>query len=240
MSSKPARAYRILVCDDEPAVLRALSVALESHGYVVTPTATGEQAIARAASEPPDVVLLDLGLPGIDGRETIRRLRTFLLDVPIIVLSAWGEDETKVEALDLGADDYIEKPFAMPELLARIRVAIRHLQRSSGASVESSRLERGDIVLDLLERRLFVRGVEVQATRTQFDLLATFARHPGRVLTHRALVSEVWGDPDAADPSNLRVFISQLRRLVEPDPGHPTRIETAAGVGYRFLPGGES
>ena len=188
MSSKSARAYRILVCDDEPAVLRALSVALESHGYAVTPTATGEQAIAHAASEPPDVVLLDLGLPGIDGRETIRRLRTFLVDVPIIVLSAWGEDETKVEALDLGADDYIEKPFAMPELLARIRVAIRHLQRSSGASVESSRLERGDIVLDLLERRLFVRGVEVQATRTQFDLLATFARHPGRVLTHRALV----------------------------------------------------
>jgi two-component system KDP operon response regulator KdpE len=239
MSSKTARAYRILVCDDEPAVLRALTVALESHGYAVTPTATGEQAVARAASESPDVVLLDLGLPGIDGREAIRRLRTFLVDTPIIVLSAWGEDETKVEALDLGADDYIEKPFAMPELLARIRVAIRHLQRSGGASVESSRLERGDIVLDLLERRLFVRGVEVQATRTQFDLLAAFARHPGRVLTHRALVGEVWGDPDAADPSNLRVFISQLRRLVEPDPGHPQRIETASGVGYRFIPGGD-
>ena len=239
MSSRASRGYRILVCDDEPAVLRALGVALESHGYLVSAAATGEQAVARAAAETPDVVLLDLGLPGIDGRETIRRLRAFLPESPIIILSAWGEDETKVEALDLGADDYIEKPFAMPELLARIRVAVRHLQRTAGSAVESSRLERGDIVLDLATRRALVRGAEVQLTRTQFDLLAAFARHPGRVLTHRALVSEVWGDPDAADPSNLRVFISALRRLIEPDPGHPQRIETVAGVGYRFLPGGE-
>ncbi len=234
-----SRAYRILVCDDEPAVLRALGVALAAHGYLISATATGEAAVARAATEPPDIVLLDLGLPGIDGRETIRRLRSFLPDTPIIVLSAWGEDETKVEALDLGADDYVEKPFAMPELLARIRVAVRHLERRSGSSVEGSRLERGDIVLDLADRRAFVRGAEVTLTRTQFDLLAAFARHPGRVLTHRALVAEVWGDPDAADASNLRVFISQLRRAIEPDPGHPRRIETAPGVGYRFLPGGD-
>jgi two-component system, OmpR family, KDP operon response regulator KdpE len=239
MSARGGRTLRILVCDDEPAVLRALGVALESHGYAVSATATGEQAVARAATEPPDVILLDLGLPGIDGRETIRRLRAFLPETPIIVLSAWGEDETKVEALDLGADDYIEKPFALPELLARIRVAVRHLQRATGSSVESSRLERGDIVLDLVERRALVRGDEVQLTRTQFDLLVAFARHPGRVLTHRALVAEVWGDPDAADPSNLRVFISALRRLIEPDPGHPERIRTVAGIGYRFLPGGE-
>jgi two-component system, OmpR family, KDP operon response regulator KdpE len=239
MSSRPSRPYRILVCDDEPVVLRALSVALESHGYLVTASSTGEQAVARAAAEAPDVVLLDLGLPGIDGRETIRRLRAFLHESPIIVLSAWSEDETKVEALDLGADDYVEKPFAMPELLARIRVAIRHVQRTGGSSVESSRLERGDIVLDLAARRALVRGAEVPLTRTQFDLLAAFARHPGRVLTHRALVGEVWGDPNAADPSNLRVFISALRRLIEPDPGRPERIQTVAGVGYRFLPGGE-
>ena len=232
------RAPRILLCDDEPAVLRALCVALESHGYAVTPAATGEQAVARAAAETPNVVLLDLGLPGIDGLETIRRLRAFLPVTPIIVLSAWGEDETKVEALDLGADDYVEKPFAMPELLARIRVAIRHAQRSDGSSVEASRLVRGDIELDLGARRVQVRGIEVALTRTQFDLLVAFARHPGRVLTHRALVGEVWGDPDASDPSNLRVFISALRRLVEPDPGHPERIETVAGVGYRFIPGG--
>jgi two-component system KDP operon response regulator KdpE len=233
------RPYRILVCDDEPAVLRALGVALESHGYAVTAAATGEQAVARAAAETPDVILMDLGLPGIDGREAIRRLRAFLRETPIIVLSAWGEDETKVEALDLGADDYIEKPFAMPELLARLRVAIRHLQRSAGAAAESSRLERGDIVLDLAGRRAEVRGSEVALTRTQFDLLAAFARHPGRVLTHRTLVGEVWGDPDAADASNLRVFISGLRRLIEPDPGSPQRIVTVAGVGYRFLPGGD-
>jgi two-component system KDP operon response regulator KdpE len=231
------RPFRILVCDDEPSVLRALGVALEAHGYAVTATASGEQAVARAAAETPDVVLLDLGLPGIDGRETIRRLRAFLRETPIIVLSAWGEDETKVEALDLGADDYVEKPFAMPELLARLRVAVRHLQRASGSEVEASRLERGDIVIDLAERRVTVRGEEVQLTKTQFDLLTAFARHPGRVLTHRALVSEVWGEPDAADPSNLRVFISALRRLVEPDPGRPRRIVTAPGVGYQFLPG---
>jgi two-component system KDP operon response regulator KdpE len=236
MSSRPAATYRILICDDEPTVLRALSVALESHGYLITATETGEQAVARAAAEAPDLILLDLGLPGIDGRETIRRLRTFLPDTPIIVLSAWAEGETKVEALDLGADDYIEKPFAMPELLARIRVVVRHLQRSTGAAVESSRLERGDIVLDLHARRVFVRAAEVHLTRTQFDLLATFARHPGRVLTHRTLVSEVWGDPDATDASNLRVFISQLRRLIERRPDHPERIQTAAGVGYRFIP----
>jgi two-component system KDP operon response regulator KdpE len=155
------------------------------------------------------------------------------------VLSAWDEDDIKVEALDLGADDYVEKPFAMPELLARLRVAVRHVQRRAGASVESSRLERGDIVLDLAERRALVRGAETALTRTQFDLLAAFARHPGRVLTHQALVGEVWGDPGAADPSNLRVHISALRRLVEPDPGRPEHIETVAGVGYRFLPGGE-
>jgi two-component system, OmpR family, KDP operon response regulator KdpE len=234
MSRRP---FRILVCDDEPSVLRALGVALEAHGYAVTATATGEQAVARAAAETPDVVLLDLGLPGIDGRETIRRLRTFLRETPILVLSAWGEDETKVEALDLGADDYVEKPFAMPELLARIRVAIRHLQRSDGSEVEASRLERGDIAIDLAERRVTVRGAEVALTKTQFDLLTAFARHPGRVLTHRALVAEVWGDPDAADASNLRVFVSALRRVVEPDPGRPRRIVTELGVGYRFLPG---
>jgi two-component system KDP operon response regulator KdpE len=232
-----ARAVRILVCDDEPTVLRALSVALESHGYLVTAAESGEQAIARAAAEPPDLVLLDLGLPGIDGRETIRRLRAFLPATPVIILSAWSESETKVEALDLGADDYIEKPFVMPELLARIRVAVRHLQRGAGATAESSRLERGDITLDLAARRVSVRGKAVQLTRTQFDLLATFARHPGRVLTHRALVTEVWGDPDATDASNLRMFISQLRRTIERDPGHPERIETAAGIGYRFVPG---
>jgi two-component system KDP operon response regulator KdpE len=236
MSAKAPASYRILICDDEPAVLRALCVALESHGYTISPADSGEQAVARAATDTPDLILLDLGLPGIDGRETIRRIRAFLGDTPIIVLSAWAENETKVEALDLGADDYIEKPFAMAELLARIRVAVRHLQRKAGSAVEASRLVRGDITIDLAERRVYVRGDEVTLTRTQFDLLAAFARHPGRVLTRRTLVNDVWGDPDATDPSNLRVFISQLRYLIEPDPRSPKRIQTAAGVGYRFVP----
>jgi two-component system KDP operon response regulator KdpE len=236
MSSKATGSYRILICDDEAPVLRALCVALEAHGYTVSPADSGEQAVARAATDAPDLILLDLGLPGIDGRETIRRIRTFLSDTPIIVLSAWAENETKVEALDLGADDYVEKPFAMGELLARIRVAVRHLQRKAGSAVESSRLVRGDITLDSAERRVFVRGEEVALTRTQFDLLAAFVRHPGRVLTRRALVNDVWGDPDATDPANLRVFISQLRHLIERDPRSPERIQTASGVGYRFVP----
>ena len=185
-------------------------------------------------------MLLDLGLPGIDGRETIRRLRAFLLETPIIVLSAWGEDETKVEALDLGADDYIEKPFAMPELLARIRVAIRHVQRDGGlvGRVEPARARRHRA------RPRRAARASYAAARCSSRARSSTCSRPSRAI--RAACSrtarscgEVWGDPDAADPSNLRVFISALRRLIEPDPGHPERIETVAGVGYRFLPGGE-
>jgi len=230
---------RVLVVDDEPAVLRAIGVALESQGYDVQAATTGEQAVARAAAVAPDLILLDLGLPGFDGLEVIRRVRAFLDSTPIIVLSAWGEDETKVRALDLGADDYVVKPFALPELLARVRVGLRHAEReATGARVEASQLVRGPISIDTASREVRVRDEPVVLTPTQYDLLLCFARHPGRVLTHRMIVAEVWGDPDASDAQNLRVFVSQLRRKVEADPRRPELIVTDPGVGYRFLPGG--
>jgi two-component system KDP operon response regulator KdpE len=228
----------VLVVEDEPKVLRALGVALEAHGYEVVAAGTGEQAVARAADRRPDLILLDLGLPGLGGLDVIRRVRAFLAAAPIIVVSAQGDEETKVTALDLGADDYVEKPFALPELLARVRVGLRHAERAAGAVEESAVLARGPLRIDIAERRVTLRGEPLALTPTQFDLLACFARHPGRLLTHRAIVAEVWGDPDGADAQNLRVFVSQLRRRVEDDPRHPRLIVTDTGVGYRFLPDG--
>jgi two-component system KDP operon response regulator KdpE len=224
----------ILLVDDEPTVLRALRVALEAQDYAVTAVLTGEDALARITNGAFDLVLLDLGLPGISGFTVIERVRVLFPALPIIVLSAQGEDAPKVEALDLGADDYISKPFSVRELLARVRVALRHAD-SAGARAESNWLERGSIRLDLAEHSATVRGEVVPLTRTQFALLACFMRHPGRLLTHRAIVAEVWGDPDAAAADNLRVQISQLRRRIEDDPRHPALIVTEPGLGYRFL-----
>jgi two-component system KDP operon response regulator KdpE len=223
---------RILIVDDEPTILRALRHALEAHGYEIDAAMTGEQAVARTADLAPDLVILDLGLPGIDGLETIRRIRSFDPLVPILVLSAHGDDDSKVRALDLGADDYVAKPFSMPELLARVRAALRHGDRA--APLEATVVERGDITLDLVRREVTVAGRPVSLTPTQFDLLVCFARHPDRVLTHRLLAAEVWGDPDAAESANIRVFVSQLRRRLEPM--RPSRIVTEPGVGYRFVP----
>ena len=227
----------ILVVDDEPTVLRALRVALEAQDYVVTAVLSGEDALARITNGAFDLVLLDLGLPGISGFDVIRRVRVLFPTLPIIVLSAQGEDAAKVEALDLGADDYVAKPFSVRELLARVRVALRRGESAAGGVSESNWLERGPVRLDLAEYTATVRGEVVSLTRTQFALLACFVRHPGRLLTHRAIVAEVWGDPDAAAADNLRVQISQLRRRIEEDPRHPALIVTEPGLGYRFLAG---
>jgi two-component system KDP operon response regulator KdpE len=226
----------ILLVDDEPVVLRALRVALEAQDYAVAAVLSGEDALGRISNGAFDLVLLDLGLPGVGGFEVIRRVRTLFPALPIIVLSAQGEDAVKVEALDLGADDYVSKPFSVRELLARVRVALRHAD-ALDARAGSTRLERGVVSLDLAEHTALVRGEAVQLTRTQFALLACFLRHPGRLLTHRAIVSEVWGDPDAAAADNLRVQISQLRRRIEQDPRHPVLIVTEPGLGYRFFDG---
>jgi two-component system KDP operon response regulator KdpE len=226
----------ILIVDDEPVVLRALRVALEAQDYAVAATLSGEDALARITNGAFDLVLLDLGLPGLSGFDVISRVRVLFPALPIIVLSAQGDDAVKAEALDLGADDYVSKPFSVRELLARVRVALRHGDASDARS-SSTRVERGVVQLDLAEHKAHVRGEPVQLTRTQFALLACFVRHPGRLLTHRAIVAEVWGDPDAAAADNLRVQISQLRKRIEPDPRHPALIVTEPGLGYRFFDG---
>ena len=209
-----ARETTILLVDDEPAILRALQVSLESQGYAVSGVTTGEQALARTAAAPPDLVLLDLGLPGMDGVEVLRRIRTFAPTLPVVVVSAHGDDATKVRALDLGADDYVSKPFSVPELLARVRDRApprraRHAARGDGPATGHA-----------ADRPAAARGVDRRApcsslTPTQFDLLVCFARHPNRVLTYRMIASEVWGEPDAAESTNIRMFVSQLRRRID-------------------------
>jgi two-component system KDP operon response regulator KdpE len=222
---------RILVVDDEPAVLRALSVALESQGHRVLPAANGTQAVARAAAEGPDLILLDLGLPDMEGLEVIGRVRAFAPAVPILVVSAYGEDRTKVEALDLGADDYVVKPFAMPELLARVRAGLR---RRAPAGTGTQTPAHSELRVDAAARRVWVRGEEAHLTPTQFNVLHAMVRNTGRVLSHRMIVREAWGSADAADSANLRVVVAQLRRAVERDPHRPELIVTLPGVGYRL------
>lgn len=223
---------RILVVDDEPAVLRALSVALESQGHRVLPAANGTQAVAKAAAEGPDLILLDLGLPDMEGLEVISRVRAFAPAVPILVVSAYGEDRTKVEALDLGADDYVVKPFAMPELLARVRAGLRRRAPASEAGTPAP--AHSELRVDAAARRVWARGEEVHLTPTQFNVLHAMVRNTGRVLSHRMIVREAWGSADAADSANLRVVVAQLRRAVERDPHRPELIVTLPGVGYRL------
>lgn len=220
---------RILVVDDEVHVLRLLRRTLEAHGYAVEAVETGEEALDAAARRPPDVVLLDLMLPDLDGLEVCRKLRD-RLEAPIIVLSARGEERTKVTALDLGADDYLTKPFGTAELLARLRVALRHAARSRAGPV----IRAGDLTIDL-DRRLVLRGgVQVHLTPKEYEALKYLAQHAGRVITHRALLSTVWGPAYAAESHYVHVLVNQLRRKVEPDPARPRYILTEPGVGYRF------
>ena len=229
-----SRPTTILIVDDEPAILRALFTVLDAHGYATIEAQSGERAVARVASNTPDLVILDLGLPDIDGQEVIRRIRSFDAGTPILVLSAHGDDASKVAALDAGADDYVPKPFSMPELLARVRTALRHGARA--APLEAARLERGDITIDLVEHEARCADRPLPLTRTQFDLLVCFCRHPNRVLTHRALLAEVWDDPTATGTANVRMFVSQLRRQIAAVAGHAGHIITEPGIGYRFVP----
>ncbi|MDP9346837.1 MAG: response regulator transcription factor [Actinomycetota bacterium] len=220
---------RVLVCDDDPQILRALRVVLRDAGYEVIPTETGEEALDRAAVRPPQAAILDLMLPGIDGVEVCRRLREWS-DMPILVLSAVDEEAEKIRALQSGADDYVTKPFAPGELVARLQAALRRSAPSSDEPV----LAAGDLVLDRAARRVTVTGEEVHLTPIEYDLLSALMRHRGRLLTHRALLVEVWG-PEYADATNvLRTHIANLRAKVE-GPGRERRlIRTDAGVGYRF------
>jgi two-component system KDP operon response regulator KdpE len=222
----------VLVVDDEPAILRTVGAALRARDYRVLTAMSGEAAVETVALESPDLVLLDLGLPDVDGVEVCRRIRQWS-GVPIVVLSADGADNRKVEALDEGADDYVTKPFSMPELLARVRVALRH-REVSGAPVDESVLRVGDVTVDLAHHEVHAGGRRVDLTPKEFGFLALLARWPGRVLTHRAILQEVWGPEYGAETQYLRVYASQLRKKLADDPSRP-RLVTEPGVGYRLV-----
>ena len=224
---------RILVVDDEPQILRFLRTTLSANGFEVIEAKTGEEALQRMASDAPEIVVLDLGLPDMDGKDVIRNLREWS-DVPIIVLSARAREAEKIEALDLGADDYVSKPFGIGELLARMRVALRHaahgVEREDGSPCTV-----GDLQVDPAHRRVMVAGNEIHLTPIEFRLLAMLAKHAGKVLTQRQLLTEVWGPTYADQAHYLRVYMAQLRRKLEADPTRPKYLLTEAGVGYRLV-----
>ncbi len=223
----------VLIVEDEPQVLRFLRASLSAHGYRLAEASTGQQALVEAATRGPDVVLLDLGLPDIDGVEVARRIREWSV-VPIIVLSARGQESDKIRALDAGADDYLTKPFGVGELLARMRVALRHASRVAAGLGETT-LETGELRVELATRRVFIRGEEVRLTRTEFNLLATLAKNAGKVVTHRQLLQEVWGPGSTGQSHYLRVYMGQLRHKLEEDAARPKYLVTETGVGYRLV-----
>lgn len=227
--SAPTTRRRILVIDDEPQIHRFLKPALEASGYEVLPALTGAEGLGLAASRAPDLVLLDLGLPDLDGQDLLRRLRAFN-DVPVIVISARDREGEKIVALDEGADDYMEKPFGVGELLARIRSALRHrLQQQGGAT----KLQTGSLMIDFERREVRVDAVPLSLTPREYTLLELLARSAGRVITHRQLLTSVWRHAHAEDVQYLRVYVGQLRQKLGPTAG--ALLRTEAGVGYRLL-----
>jgi two-component system, OmpR family, KDP operon response regulator KdpE len=224
----------ILVVDDEPQITRVLKTTLSSQGYGIRTAADGKQALQEMKSWTPDLVITDLRMPNMDGLQLCRAIRAESR-VPIIVLSVKGEETIKVEALDAGADDYITKPFNVNELLARIRAALRRAMVS--LEPETSVIEVGDFRVDIPARKVEVKEKEVHLTPKEFDLLVYLARHPGKVITHHALLTAVWGSNSAQQPEYLRVFVGHLRKKLEPEEGTPRYIVTEPWVGYRFEPG---
>ncbi len=225
-------AVTILVVDDEPAIIRSLSAALTARGYRVLTATTGQEAMDQVLQGSPAAIVLDLGLPDADGIDVCRRIRNWS-EIPIIVLTAEGSEDRKVAALDEGADDYVTKPFSMPELLARLRVALRH-RRGPALGLDETVLDVGDLRIDVGRRAVTVRGVAVDLTPKEFGFLLVLARHPGRVLTHRMILQEVWGPAFGTETQYLRVYASQLRKKLGDDPEAP-RLLTEPGVGYRLV-----
>jgi two-component system KDP operon response regulator KdpE len=223
----------IFIIDDEPQMRRALAAGLRANGFTVEVAASGEDALDRLPLVHPEVILLDLTLPGIDGLQVVTDIREWS-SVPIIVLSARESEMDKVIALDRGADDYLTKPFGMSELLARIRVALRHAARFS--SGHESVFSDGTLRVDFARRVVTLNGVEVHLTPTEYDLMRELIVNAGKVMTHRMLLGRVWGPESANDTQYLRTFINQLRRKLEDDPSQPTRIVTEPGIGYRYRP----
>ncbi len=223
---------RVLVVDDEPQILRALKTNLAARDYEVMVAATGEDALVRAAEFHPDVVILDLGLPGIDGITVVEGLRGWTA-VPIIVLSVRDAEADKIAALDAGADDYVTKPFAMGELLARLRAAVR---RGAPAPGEEPVVETASFTADLAAKRVTRHGADVHLTPTEWQLLETLVRNPGRLVSQRQLLQTVWGPQYERETNYLRVYLAQLRRKLEDDPSRPRHLITEPGMGYRFEP----
>lgn len=222
----------VVLIEDERPIRRFLRATLISQGYRLFEAATGEEGLAEAAVRQPDVVILDLGLPDIDGLEVIRRLREWTA-VPIIVLSARGQEGDKIAALDAGADDYVSKPFGIGELLARMRAVLRHATRNPKEAANSTFVV-GDLSVDLALRRVVVAGEEVHLTPIEYRLLTTLIHYAGKVVTQRQLLKEVWGPHQTEQPHYLRVYIAQLRRKLETDPARPRYLLTEPGVGYRL------
>jgi two-component system, OmpR family, KDP operon response regulator KdpE len=225
---------RVLAVDDDRQLLRALQITLAARGYEVVPAATGVAALAAASSSPPDVVILDLGLPDLDGVAVIEGLRGWCA-APIIVLSARHEERAKVRALDAGADDYVTKPFGMEELLARLRAAVR--RTAPGASAATVTTEA--FTVDLAARRVTAGQDEIRLTPTEWHLLEILVRNAGNLLTQRQLLQQVWGPSYGTETNYLRVYMANLRRKLEPDPSRPRYLITEPGVGYRFMPGSD-
>jgi two-component system KDP operon response regulator KdpE len=222
----------VLVVEDEAPIRRFLKPALEAEGFKLLEATAGDQAIAMAASHNPDLILLDLGLPDIDGLEVIKRVREWS-QTPIIVISARGKDTEKVDGLNAGADDYLSKPFSVEELIARMRVAIRHLTQSRSGKDEPV-FQTGELRVDLARRMIWRGSQEIHLTPIEFKLLAVLVRYNGRVLTHRQLLKEVWGYRSDEQAHYLRNYIHALRHKLEPDPARPRYLRTEAGVGYRL------
>jgi len=223
----------VLLVEDELPIRKFLGASLSSAGYRLDEAATGHEALKRASQAPPDLVILDLGLPDMDGQEVLRQLREWL-PAPIIVLSARDQEQQKITALDHGADDYLTKPFSTGELLARIRAALRHAARIHSGEPGATKYEIGDLQVDLVARRVFANGGEVHLTPIEFKLLTTLIHSVGKVLTHRHLLKEVWGPQQVQETHYLRVFMANLRRKLEVDPAQPRYLLTEQGVGYRL------
>jgi two-component system, OmpR family, KDP operon response regulator KdpE len=221
---------RVLVVDDEPQIRRFLRTSLSAHGYHVIEAACGKEAIVSMTTERPDIVILDLGLPDMDGLNIIHRVREWS-NIPMLVLSVRGREDEKIAALDGGADDYVTKPFNMGELLARIRAALRHRLQ---AEVEEPVFRSAGLTVDLVRRVVLVDNCEVKLTPKEYDLLRVLVIHAGKVVTHQHLLREVWGPASVYETHYLRVYIGQLRQKLEPDPAQPRYILTEPGVGYRL------
>ncbi|GIP21030.1 MULTISPECIES: response regulator [Paenibacillus] len=221
---------KILIIDDEPQIRKLLRVTLNAHGYDISEAATGQEGVVQATMIRPDLIVLDLGLPDITGMEVLRQIREWA-QMPIIILTALDQEQDKVEALDLGADDYVTKPFGMGELLARMRVALRHTAKTQDEPV----LRLGGLVIDLSQRLVELHGEKLKLTPTEYDLLKVLAINAGRVMTHKQLLKQVWGGHQyESDSQYLRVYVGHLRKKIEEDPARPKYILTEPGIGYRF------